>query len=91
MDDDTIDLLDSTLDTPRKRIATNHYSPVHDKNDRGTRKGGYNVTKAMGHMAGKQKVSRERGCVVRGLSDCEILGDVSSYVDSSDEEETPKK
>jgi len=95
MDDDTIDLLDSTLDMPRKRIATNPYSPVHDRNDRGTRKGGYNVvnltTKAKGHMAGKRKVSRERGCVVRGLSDCEILGDVSSYVESSDEEETPKK
>ena len=47
-----------------------------------------------GNMAGKQKVSRGRGRGVRGrLSDYDILGDVSSYVESSesDKEETPIK
>jgi hypothetical protein len=45
-------------------------------------------------MAGKRKVSRGRGRGARGrLSDYDILGDVSSYVESSEseEEETPIK
>jgi hypothetical protein len=96
MDDDSIESLDSAQDTSRKRIPTNRYSRFHDRNERGTRKAGNDVVKptTKRNMAGKRKVSGGRGRGVRGrLSDYNILGDVSSYVESSesDEEETLKK
>ena len=81
MDDDSS--LDSAQDTPRKRIPTNRYSPVHDRNERGTRKGGNDVVKptTKRNMAGKWKVSGGHGRGVRGrLSDDDILGGVSSLL-----------
>jgi hypothetical protein len=90
MDDDSIESLDSAQDTPRKRIPTNRYSPIHDRNERRTRKGGNDVVQptTKRNMAGKRKVSHGCGRGARDrLSNYDILGDVSSYVESSESKE----
>jgi hypothetical protein len=72
MEDNSIESLEGAQDTPRKRIPTNCYSPIHDKNERLTRKGGNDVIKptTKRNMAGKRQVSRGRGRGARGrLSD----------------------
>ena len=60
MDDDSIESLDSAQDTPRKRIPMNRYSRFHDRNERGTIKGGNDVVKptTKRNMAGKRQICR---------------------------------